>query len=246
MVTRVHSPLEVLAFNANIIGRQRYELSKQLQDLHEDLSLFSETHLKPHKLFVIPNFLFNRTESYPGRKGGTAVAVSKGIPHNHVDLPPLDSVEATGVCMSVGNREVLLEAVYKSPGRASSDADIIELLSFKPKTIMAGDLNAKTPFWNSALSNPSGDQLLHLFYVNKFEISAPQCPNNYSPSGNGDLLDTVVHQNIRGSDVIFSDILKSDRLPVIFHILDHVKIKNLLDRIEKFTDWDRFQSLAFN
>jgi hypothetical protein len=34
----------------------------------------------------------------------------------------------------------------------------------------------------------------------------------------------------------------TDHLPILFHILDHVK--NLSEPIEKFTDWDRFQSLA--
>jgi hypothetical protein len=99
-------------------------------------------------------------------------------------------------------------------------------------------------FWNSTVSNPSGDKLLHLFDVNQFEISAPQCPTLYSPNRNGDVLDIVVHENIRVSNVIVSDILVPDHLPVIFHILDHVKIRNLSDPIEKFTDWDRFQSLA--
>jgi hypothetical protein len=67
-----------------------------------------------------------------------AVTVRKWIPHNHVDLPPLVSVQATGVCipigntevllaavsvetagvcMPIGNTEVLLASVYKSPGR---------------------------------------------------------------------------------------------------------------------------------
>jgi hypothetical protein len=36
---------KIIAFNANDIARQRYELSKQLQDLHVDVALFSETHL---------------------------------------------------------------------------------------------------------------------------------------------------------------------------------------------------------
>jgi hypothetical protein len=89
MATRVHRPLKVLAFNSNGIGRQRYELSKQLQDLHVDVALFSETHLKPHETFYIPNFHFYRTDSHPGRNGGTAVAVRKGISHNHVNLPNL-------------------------------------------------------------------------------------------------------------------------------------------------------------
>jgi hypothetical protein len=34
MAARVHRPLKVIAFNANDIWRRRYELSKQLQDLH--------------------------------------------------------------------------------------------------------------------------------------------------------------------------------------------------------------------
>jgi hypothetical protein len=139
---------------------------------------------------------------------------------------------------------VLLAALYRSPGRAWSDADIIELLNFRPKYILAGDLNSKNPFWNSTVSNPSGEKLLYLLNANQFEISAPQCPTHYSPVGNGHVLDIFVHQNIRMSDVIVSDILDSDRLPIVFHILDHVKIRNLSNPIEKFTDWERFQSLA--
>jgi hypothetical protein len=109
MVTRVHGPLKVLAFNRNGIGRQRYELRKQLQNLHADVALFSETHLKPHERFFITNYHFYRTDRHPGRKSGTAVAVKKGIPDNLVDLPPLVSVEATGVCIPLGNIEVLLK-----------------------------------------------------------------------------------------------------------------------------------------
>jgi hypothetical protein len=40
MATRVHTSLKVIAFKAKGIGRQRYELSKQLQDLHADVALF--------------------------------------------------------------------------------------------------------------------------------------------------------------------------------------------------------------
>jgi hypothetical protein len=106
----------------------------------------------------------------------------------HVDLPPLVSVEATGVCIPIGNQEILLAAVYKSPGRTWSDSDITELLSFRHKCILAGDLNAKRPSWNSAVSNPSGHKLLQLYDRNYFEISAPQYPTHYFPMGNEDVL----------------------------------------------------------
>jgi hypothetical protein len=39
MDARVHWPLKVIAFNADGIWRQRYDLSKQLQDLHIDVVL---------------------------------------------------------------------------------------------------------------------------------------------------------------------------------------------------------------
>jgi hypothetical protein len=64
--------------------------------------------------------------------------------------------------------------------------------------------------------------------------------------GSGYVLDIVVHKNIRISNVIVSDILDSDHLPIIFHIPDHVRTKNISAPLEKFTDWERFQSLASN
>jgi hypothetical protein len=58
MATRVqvHRPLKVVAFNANGIGNQHFELSKQLQDHHIDVALLSEARLKPLERFFIPNY----------------------------------------------------------------------------------------------------------------------------------------------------------------------------------------------
>jgi hypothetical protein len=58
-----------------------------------------------------------------------AIAVSKGIPYRQVDRPPLVSIEATGISIPIGNCEVLLAAVYKSPDRTCCDIDITELLN---------------------------------------------------------------------------------------------------------------------
>jgi hypothetical protein len=58
MAASVHRPLKVIAFNASGTWRQRYELSKQFQDLHIDVTLLSETHLKPHEGLFIPNYHF--------------------------------------------------------------------------------------------------------------------------------------------------------------------------------------------
>jgi hypothetical protein len=73
--------------------------------------------------------------------------VRKCIPHNPADLPPLVSIETTGICILFGNSEVLFAAVYKSSGYASNDTNITELLSFRHKSLLPGGLSAKHPFW---------------------------------------------------------------------------------------------------
>jgi hypothetical protein len=52
--------------------------------------------------------------------------------------------------------------------------------------------------------------LLNLLHIIEFEISALQCRTHYSPAGNGDVLDIVVHKNVRLSEISVSDILDSD------------------------------------
>jgi hypothetical protein len=79
MAARVYRPLKIVAFNANSIWRQRHELSKRLQDLHIDVALLPETHLKPHERFI-PNYHIYRTDRFPGRKGGTALQLEKAFP----------------------------------------------------------------------------------------------------------------------------------------------------------------------
>jgi hypothetical protein len=53
------------------------EVYEQVEYLYIDVALLSDTHLKPHERFFIPNYNFYPTDHFPGRKG---------IPHNHVDL----------------------------------------------------------------------------------------------------------------------------------------------------------------
>jgi hypothetical protein len=71
----VHKPLKAVAFNANGIGKGRFELSKQLEGRHIDAALLSEANLKSRERFFIPNYQVYRTDRFPGLKGETAVAV---------------------------------------------------------------------------------------------------------------------------------------------------------------------------
>jgi hypothetical protein len=79
MATRVRRPLDIIAFNANDIWRQLYDLGKQLQDLRIDVALLSETQLISHERDLIPNYHFYRTDSFPGRTDETVIAVRKAF-----------------------------------------------------------------------------------------------------------------------------------------------------------------------
>jgi hypothetical protein len=59
------------------------------------------------------------------------------------------------------------------------------------------------------------------------------------------VLDIAVHKNVRLPEVIACDILNSVYLPIIFHLLDDVRTEKLSDPVEKFADWQRLQTLAF-
>jgi hypothetical protein len=71
--------------------------------------LFSQRHISN----PISNYHCYRTGRFTGRKGGTALVARKGIPHSHVDLPPLVSIEATGVCIPIGSTEVIRVSTSK-------------------------------------------------------------------------------------------------------------------------------------
>jgi endonuclease/exonuclease/phosphatase (EEP) superfamily protein YafD len=103
---------------------------------------------------------------------------------------------------------------------------------------LAGDLNAKQPVWNSEVSDQSGLKLLHLFVNCNFEISGPQNPTHFVSDGRGDVRDIVVHKDVRLSEVRVLDIMDSDHLPIMFRFLDHVKLREILDPVENFTDWE--------
>jgi hypothetical protein len=87
-------------------------------------------------------------------------------------------------------------------------------------------------------------KLLDLFVSSNFEISSPQHPTHFVSDKRGDVLDIVVHKDVRLSEVRMLDIMDSDHLTIMFCILDHVKAREILDPVEKFTDLERFKSLA--
>jgi hypothetical protein len=64
----------------NGIRRQRYELSKQLEELHVDVALFSETHLKPHERFLFQINTFIERTAIRAEKAELLLQLEKASP----------------------------------------------------------------------------------------------------------------------------------------------------------------------
>jgi hypothetical protein len=186
------------------------------------VALLSETHRKAHKRFFVRNYHIYRNDCHPGAKAGNAVAVRKGVRYNYVDLPPLISILATGFCTTRDKKEILVAVVYKSLIKDWSDTDVNDLLILRNKTVLMGDLNSKDPVWNSQISIKLVTNLLNLQDKTDFHISAPRYQTQYIPSGNGDMLVKRLQRNVRMSDVNVLEIVDSDHLLILFHMLDYV------------------------
>jgi hypothetical protein len=94
MMARVHRPLKFLAFHANGIARQRYELSAAARATHWRVCALWDTSETSWEFLYSKSLLSHWQSS--GQKRRNCLAVGKGNPHNHVDLLPLVSQEATG------------------------------------------------------------------------------------------------------------------------------------------------------
>jgi hypothetical protein len=75
-------------------------------------------------------------------------------------------------------------------------------------------------------------KLLNVLHINEFEISALQYPTHYSPVGNGDVLDIVVHKHVqKSSSLTFWTQISYQSF---FNLLDHIRTRNLSDPVDKF------------
>jgi hypothetical protein len=71
-----------------------------------------------------------------------------------------------------------------------------------------------------------------------------QYPIHYSSAGNSDVLDIEAHKNVGLSDVTIPDVLDTHHMPTVSHVLNDVRTRNLSELPEKFTNWERFESLT--
>jgi hypothetical protein len=99
-------------------------------------------YFKSHERFFIPNYHFHWTTSQE-EKEEILLQLEKHS-HNHVAPTPFKKPQGSAYRLVIVKRYLQQSTV--------SHQDI----SFRYKSLLAGDMNTKHPFWNSVVANPSG------------------------------------------------------------------------------------------
>lgn len=187
----------IIFWNTQGITHKCLELLQFVQEHKIDILLLNETHLSNRNYFKLPNF-FSYYSNSPqwGNKhpaGGTAILIHRRIVHHRINITT-NSINNTTIHINIGNSELRLSAVYKSPKTKIQTIDIDELLNTQANTIIAGDLNAKHHSWNSRIINKAGRLSDYLDTRNDTTVAAPTSSTHYpsNPNHRPDVLDIAI------------------------------------------------------
>ncbi|GLV46069.1 hypothetical protein CBL_05155 [Carabus blaptoides fortunei] len=144
----------------------------------------------------IRNYILYRKDR-AGAKGGTAIYVKGNLDHSETALPPLQHLEANAVVLNTASlRPIQIVSAYQQPTKNILPTDFDAILSSPLPTLIAGDLNAKSPAWNS----------LEPTYFSAAE---------YRP----DVLDIALLRGIASTHTVYAvNELSSDHIPVILEL----------------------------
>ncbi|XP_047098712.1 uncharacterized protein LOC124712460 [Schistocerca piceifrons] len=173
--------------------------------------------------------------------GATAVNVRNGICHHVIQLPPLATLEATGVVVHASADAITFVAASRPPSRPLDPADIDALLSLRGQVFVTGDFNSKHVSWNSRITNAAGRCLLRVAERHHALGVGPYDPTIFPAGGLPDIIAVVkgVPHQITATT---RTALSSDNVPVVFDIdLDALQ-QPRRDISLAGIDWDRFQA----
>ncbi|GJQ65865.1 hypothetical protein Trydic_g3967 [Trypoxylus dichotomus] len=135
------------------------------------------------------------------------------------DRLSLRNIEATNITVNLATGPIQLVAAYKAPNKLMLESDLSEIFSTRRATILAGDLNAKHPTWNSRLTNASGKCLRRFADDFNLVVDASTEPTIYPHNGQPDVLDIVVMKNVNHfHQLTVLNELSSDHNPVLLQL----------------------------
>lgn len=216
----------IMFWNCQGVNRKRLELLNLVQEKKVDIILLNETHLSTNKNFKLPNFSTYTTNKIMvnGRPpaGGTAILVNRKFSHIQVKIHT-NSITNTTIQMRLGQYDIRIISVYKSPSTPLQTKDIENLLDSQQNVIIAGDLNAKHRSWNSLKNNLAGKTLnKYLNTRTDTTVAAQTSPTRYPTDvrHSPDILDIAIMKTGSIGYILenLTHELSSDHSPILLDI----------------------------
>lgn len=229
--------MKIATWNAAGITKRKNELELFVEDNDISILLATETFLKPNHSFLLSGFKVVRRDRPAKVGGGVAVFYRNNITAEKVEFQT--SVEAIGIRALVNNEIRVFVAAYNPPNMPITHKDLDELLNH-PKTLIGGDLNAKSPAWGSRIVNPNGKSLMqYQSRRSKIGVLGPEDATYFpsNPKKRGDVLDIFI-TNGDGQDCVPITVhcLSSDHFPVVVCLPNG---RNPVEAIRR-TDWIKY------
>ena len=218
--------MKILQWNAAGLYKSKLLMLKaDLRLLNPALVILCETGWNDQykAVFTAYNpFVINRQNQ---RGGGVAILVKKSIPASPIVIPHLDHIEAVGVTIRAGGREVDVVSAYCPHG----DCDIGEIRQLfgavGEHAIIAGDFNGHSPLWaDGRRNNQCGHSLVRfLDEDDRFVLNTPKNLKTRVNPTNGthstiDLTFTTVDLGLAASIHLGPRTWRSDHNPIICSI----------------------------
>lgn len=183
----------ILIWSSQSVCRKYLELLHlHVQQHNVDILLLNENHLFQVCGLKLSNFhsYYTNTPPFVGLFP-SAVNVNICIIHYPVKIPKI-FLTNNAIHIRISSSDMWLVAVYKSPNAPLITSDLNALLSSHIDIIFAGDLNAKTPSWNSHTFNTSGCNLQHYLDQRQDTSVATSSSATYYPNNSNHCLDIFI------------------------------------------------------
>ncbi|KAJ1087586.1 hypothetical protein NDU88_000753 [Pleurodeles waltl] len=168
-----------LMLNGNSIQKKTDKLLHLMESKDVSVVLISETHLQGNHKLDLANHKVYRTDHSTGAKARrTAVVISTEVKHHENALPPVGSIEATGIQIQTSGVPLCLIAGYSPPNQLCP-SDMDALPDSNMPTSIGGDLFAKHQCWNPRTANSKGHALLAHSRKKDFVVAGPTHPKYY-------------------------------------------------------------------
>lgn len=208
----------IIAFNINALNprHKQQTLVQYINFYKPTVVLLSETKLKPHTRFSIPNYKIFRCDRLENGGGGTMVIIRNNIRAKQLSIQS-NLFETCTVQCQINNQPVIIMAAYIPTDCKAKYSDFHNFFSqFNYSIIIGGDLNSRHTQLGDSTCNRNGNNIFPLHSSGDFKIIHAEHPTCHR-STTGSFIDHF----IVSSDLV--DVV-SDRATNIVKLSDHTGI----------------------